>query len=122
MDKIYVPDNIPLSYNIVVFKDNGNIELYERMSYTTPGIYKYYILLNNSQNKVIVEQEGFYVQEGQTKEINYAHNVELSHNWYDRPDMLNILCLFCCVAVLTLWLTNLFTSIFKKGGLLGGLF
>lgn len=35
-DKIFVPDFIPLSYNIVVFKDNGNIELYERMSYTTP--------------------------------------------------------------------------------------
>lgn len=51
-----------------------------------------------------------------------VYRVPCSRKWYDRSDMLNILALFCCVAVATLWLTNLFTSIFKKGGLLSGLF
>lgn len=89
---------------------------------TNHGTYRYWVLYANNQNKILTDSFGFVVQEGQTKDIAYAHDIELSHKWYDRPDMLNILCVFCCVAVVTLWLTNLFTSIFKKGGLLSGLF
>lgn len=122
MDKLFVPNYIDLDFKFAVFKDNGNIELYQKENYTEPGIYRYWVLYANNQNKIITDSYGFYVQEGQTKEIPYAHDVELSHSWYDRPDMLNILCLTCCFAVVTLWLTNLFTSIFKKGGLLSGLF
>ena len=122
MDKLYVPDYIPLDYKYAVFKENGNIELYQEEVYTKPGNYITYTLYNNSQNKIITDSYGITVQSGQVYEVPYAHEVELSHKWYDRPDMLNILCLFCCLAVITLWLTNLFTSIFKKGGLLSGLF
>lgn len=122
MDKLYVPDYIDLDYKYAVFKDNGDIELYQKEEYTTPGYYRYWVLYKNNQNKIITDSYSFLVQEEQTKTIGYAHDVELSHKWYDRPDMLNILCVFCCVAVITLWLTNLFTSIFKKGGLLSGLF
>ena len=86
------------------------------------GQYRYWTLYANNQNKILTDSYGFLVQEGQTKSIPYAHDIELSHKWYDRPDCLTILCFFCCIAVITLWLTNLFTSIFKKGGILSGLF
>lgn len=122
MDKIFVPNYIDLDYKYAVFKENGNIELYQKEYYDTPGSYRYWVLYANNQDKILTDSFGFLVQEGQTKEIHYAHDVELSHSWYDRPDMLNILCMFCCIAVLTLWLTNLITSVFKKGGLLSGLF
>lgn len=49
-------------------------------------------------------------------------DIKVSNKWYDRKDSLTILAFFCCVVVTTLWLVNLFTSMFKKGGLLGGLF
>lgn len=122
MDKIYVPDYIDLDYKIAVFKDNGNIELYQKESYTEPGVYRYWVLYANSQNKIITDTFGFYVQEGQTKTINYAHDIEVSHKWYDRPDCLNILLFTLIITISTIWITNIFTSVFKKGGLLGGLF
>ena len=122
MDKLYVPDYIGLDFKYVVFKENGDIELYQQEYYDQPGQYIYWKLYANNQNKILTDSFGFVVQEGQTKDIAYSHDIELSHKWYDRPDMLNILCVFCCVSVVTLWLTNLFTSIFKKGGVLSGLF
>lgn len=122
MDKLYVPNYIDFNYKYAVFKENGDIELYEQEFYDRPGTYRYWILYDNNQNKIITDCFDFVVQEGQIQDIAYAHDIELSHKWYDRPDMLNILCVFCCVAATTLWFVNLFTSIFKKGGLLSGLF
>lgn len=85
------------------------------------GQYKYWILYKNNQNKIITDSFSFVLGEGQTKSIDYAHDVNLSHKWYDRPDCLNILLFVLVIFVTSLWLTNLFTSIFKKGGILGGL-
>lgn len=36
MDKIYVPNYIDLNFKYAVFKDNGNIELYEEEYYDKP--------------------------------------------------------------------------------------
>lgn len=36
MDKIYVPDYIDLDYKFAVFKENGNIELYQQEYYDKP--------------------------------------------------------------------------------------
>ena len=119
MDKIYVGDDIPLDFNYLSFDKNGNMILTRDQSYNAGVPHDRYIIFKNPQNKFI------YTYSTHTNmDSNYVAEtyVELSNKWYDRPDMLNILCLFCCVAVLTLWLTNLFTSIFKKGGILSGLF
>lgn len=121
MDKLYVPDYIDLDYNYAVFNENGDIYLYQNEYYDKPGQYRYWVLYANNQNKIITDTFSFVLSEGQTKDIAYAHDITLSHSWYDRPDMLNILALTCCFAVVTLWFTNLFTSIFKKGGVLSGL-
>lgn len=122
MDKIYVPNYIDLDYKFAVFDDNGNIILYQKEYYDSPGQYRYWILYKNNQNKIITDSFSFVLGEGQTKEIAYAHDINLSHKWYDRPDSLNILIFALVISVATLWFTNLFTSIFKKGGLLSGLF
>lgn len=120
MDKIYVPDYIPLDYKYAVFDDVG-IHLYQQEYYNEPGYYKVYTLYTNNQNKVITDVYSITLQEGQDYEVNLAHEVEVSHKWYDRPDALTILTFFCCLAVATIFVMNIFTSIFKKGGLLGGL-
>lgn len=122
MDKLFVPNYIDLDYKFAVFKDNGNIELYQRENYTEPGLYRYWVLYANSQNKIITDSYGFYVNEGENKPIHYAHDIEVSHKWYDRPDSINILTFTLVISVVTIWIVNLFTSVFKKGGLLSGLF
>lgn len=36
MDKLFVPNYIDLDYKYAVFKDNGDIELYQQEDYTQP--------------------------------------------------------------------------------------
>lgn len=36
MDKIFVPDYIDLDYQFAVFKENGDIELYQQEYYDKP--------------------------------------------------------------------------------------
>lgn len=119
MDKIFVGNDIPLDFNYLSFDDKGNIILTRDFSYNAGESFDRYIIYKNPQNKFIYSYSKHTIMDSNYVADTY---VELSNKWYDRPDMLNILSLFCCVAVITLWIINLFTSIFKKGGLLSGLF
>lgn len=121
MEKLYVPDYIDLNFKYAVFKDNGDIELYEKEFYDKAGQYRYWILYANNQNKILTDSFGFVIQEGQTKDIAYAHDIELSHKWYDRPDCFNILFFSCVIMLVVIFCFNIITSVFKKGGLLSGL-
>lgn len=120
MDTLYIGD-IPLSYHYISFESNGDIILRDREVYDTPGYYPTYTIISNSQNKFIYTKSNLRVSEGQV--FNYPGlDVPVSNKWYDRPDCLNIMFLTLCVTIITFFIVNLFTSIFKKGGLLGGLF
>ena len=116
MDTLYVGD-IPKEFTFADFHENY-IDLYDRQkanSGETETLPYYRLYFYNG--KLFYTQDFFTTD----KATNFIP-IKTSDKWYDRPDSLTILCFFCCIAVITLWLTNLFTSIFKKGGILSGLF
>lgn len=118
MDTLYIGD-IPLDYHYAEIQENGDIKLWNKNYFEPNSQARVYLIKKNIQNKFFYQT--WTEQYGDTTTY-IPLDINVSHKWYDRPDMLNILGLFCCVAVITLWLTNLFTSIFKKGGILSGLF
>lgn len=127
MDKLYIGD-IPLDNTAcITFQDStqkGIFYLYEdnanKPDNATIRIYQVLPLQDGKFIYNIAGMSNSFLTELQAN--NGKYYIDVSHKWYDRSDALTILAFFCCVAVATLWLVNLFTSVFKKGGLLGGLF
>lgn len=115
MDVLYTGD-IPKSFCYAVF-GSDYVTLYDRPSAQNITLPFYRIYFNTP---------GFFYSQGTSNFTNYNsqtfQKVEVSDKWYHRDDSLTILSFTVCVCVATLWFVNLFTSIFKKGGLLSGLF
>lgn len=115
MDKLYVGD-IPKDYHYAVFSDN-HIDLYNQNIAQNIDLPYYRIYLN---------YPSFVYSRGINHFGAYSsttfQNIEVTDKWYYRKDSFNILFFSLCFIIGTLWIINLFTSIFKKGGLLSGLF
>lgn len=112
MDKLYTGD-IPKDYKYILLYD-GYIYLYNQPQAENETINCYKIDNNN----------GFlYCRD--TLEISDLTNFELvetSSHHYDRTDFFNILCTSCIFALIIIFITNIVTSFFKKGGVFYGLF
>lgn len=125
-DKFYIGD-IPLDCDKVLLYFDKDDNLPVICSYFTSNnndnepITTYKILNGLNGNKLFYSSTETSI--GSVRENNSTlYRLPCTKKFYDRNDYLSILCTFCCVSVITLWLVNLFTSIFKKGGLLSGLF
>lgn len=114
MDTIYIGD-IPESYHYAVFS-NDYITLYNRSNLSN-GTYNYYRIYYNSPY--------FIYSEGDTTFSSYnstiATDVPVSNSWWYRHDLCGILTCTIIIALFFLFLFNIFTSIVRKGGVLGGL-
>lgn len=115
MDVLYT-GSIPDEFHYAVFS-NDYVTLYDRPNAQNITLPFYRIYFNAS---------GFYYSQGTTTFSQYNsttfENIQVSDKWYYRKDSLNILLFTVVIFVSTLWIVNLFTSIFKKGGVLSGLF
>ena len=115
MDTIYVGD-IPKEYHYAVF-DNGYITLYNTDNFRNNMIYDYYRIYTNLG--------GFYYDQGQTVYNNYStiavQDVEVSQNWLYRQDIDKIFTVVFIFCILFVFVFNIVTSVFKKGGVFGGL-
>lgn len=115
MDILYTGD-IPKDYHYAIFSDN-HVDLYNQNIAQNIDL-PYYRIYYNSPS--FVYSRG-YTRFGAFNSTTFQ-NIEVTDKWYYRKDNLNILLFFVIITVTTLWIVNLFTSIFKKGGLLSGLF
>lgn len=115
MDVLYI-GSIPSQYHYAVWSSDY-VTLFDRPTAQNITLSYYRIYFN---------APGFYYSQGSQTFSQYQmtsfQDIEVTDKWYYRKDSLTILCFTVCVAVCLLWFVNLFTSIFKKGGLLGGLF
>lgn len=115
MDVLYT-GSIPSEFHYAVW-GSDYVTLYNRPSAQNITLPYYRIYFN---------APGFYYSEGSTQFSQYNtttfQNIEVTDKWYYRKDNLNILMFTFIICLSTIWLVNVFTSIFKKGGLLGGLF
>lgn len=119
MDKIYIGNDIDMSYHYAVFGGNGlYVDLYNTNDFRPNQRYDYYRIYLNSDK--FLYSRGVW----ETTQYSYTRDtqaVAVSPFWYDRPDFDKV---FVCVFIVMfaiVWLMNLFTSIVRKGGLLGGL-
>lgn len=119
MDELYIGD-IDLSNHYISFDKDGIVLLfsnpYNKPTDTDITVYRLFPLQNG---KLIYNT---YTSDIQTLLTRDIYDISVTNKWYNRGDALTILSFFCCISVATLWLINLFTSVFKKGGLLSGLF
>lgn len=119
MDSLYIGD-IPLENKFFSRDDEGNILLFvSPFDKPTDTDIKVYRLFNLQDGKLIYDTLTSDVATLLTRNV---YEISVTNKWYDRGDSLTILSFTCCIAVCILFITNIFTSIFKKGGLLGGLF
>ena len=115
MDILYIGD-IPKEFHYAIFSDN-HVDLYNQNIAQNIDL-PYYRIYYNSPNFVYSRGISHFGSYNATT----FQNIEVTDKWYYRKDCLNILLFTCIIFVATIWLVNLFTSIFKKGGLLSGLF
>lgn len=115
MDTLYIGD-IPSEYHYALF-NNGYIDLYNTDTLNN-GSYDFYRLYTNCG--------GFYYRHLTTTYGQYnntiAENITTTDNICYRSDYINILSITLIFILIGMWLLNLFTSIIRKGGILGGLF
>ena len=115
MDTLYIGE-IPLDYHYAVFNDNY-ITLYNQPSGYNETLNYYRVYTTNN---------GFYYSTGHTDfgryQTQYFTNINVSNDWIYRSDIDKIF--VCCfiIFLMFIWLFNIVTSVFKKGGVFGGLF
>lgn len=114
MDAVFIGNSIPAEYHYAIF-GNGYIDLY-----------KYPELRNDTYDfyRIYTNTGGFYYSHNEQRyglTTTYTTLVGVSDKWYYRTDRLSILMFLFVITLCSIWLVNLFTSVFKKGGLLGGL-
>lgn len=118
MDRIYIGEEIPQDFHYAVF-NNGYIDLYNTNTFSPNRDYTFYRIYTNTGDKFYYDMRNW-----RTTSTSYTRDtttVVVSPFWYDRPDFDKV---FVCIFILcfgVIWLLNLFTSIVRKGGLLGGL-
>lgn len=116
MDAVYIGKEIPAEYHFALY-GNGYIDLYNT-SELRNGTFTFYRIYKNMGGKFYyVKSERRYSLSSDTT----ASLVGVSDKWYNRDDSFSILFFFLCISVFTIFIVNIFTSVFKKGGLLGGL-
>lgn len=114
MDCLYTGD-IPKDYHYAIIYENY-IDLYNQNVVQNIDLPYYRVYFNAPS---FIYSKGITHFDTTMPEFT---NIEVTDKWYYRKDCLNILIFTVVVALTTFWLVNLFTSIFKKGGLLSGLF
>lgn len=114
MDVLYI-GSIPKEYHYAIW-GTDYVTLYNRPNAQNMSLPYYRIYFN---------APGFYYSQGTTIFSQYNattfQDIDVTDKWYYRKDSLTILSFTCVIFVATIWFVNLFTSIFKKGGLLSGL-
>lgn len=114
MDTLFV-GNIPLDYHYAVFSNNY-ITLFNKSSGYNETLNYYRIYTTNN---------GFYYSTGTQTFSSYNRTefqeINVSNSWLYRNDIDKIfsVCFFCIF--LFVWIFNIVTSVFRKGGVFGGL-
>lgn len=109
MDKVYLNKDIPDGYNYAEITSDY-IRLYNKPSARNETLTCYTIYYNYSSDFVVESTKTF---------SNYTTTftpVQTSRSVFDRPDFSNIITIVFIIAVFGVWLLNIFTSFFKKGG------
>lgn len=113
MDTLFIGD-IPSDYRYAVF-GNNYITLYNKPSARNETLSYYRIYTTNN---------GFFYSTGDTyfgNNINTFQQVEVSNNWLYRSDIDKIFTVCFIIFFMFIFLFNIVTSMFKKGGVFGGL-
>lgn len=115
MDTIYIGD-IPQDFHFARF-GNNYIDLFNTNDLRPNVDYTYYriYLYDNLFEYDIRTQEGSYYSET-------LQDVKVSNSQVFRRDFGDICIIIALYVGFGVWLLNLMTSIFRKGGVLGGLF
>ena len=115
MDTIYI-GNIPSEYHYARFGGNY-IDLFNTNQLENNHIYTYYrvYLYDNLFEYDVRSQQGSYYNET-------LQDVKVSSSQVYRRDFGDICVIIALMVGFGVWLLNLMTSIFRKGGVLGGLF
>ena len=114
MDKLYIGD-IPKEYCYARFSDN-HIDLYKNLELTgVQDFYRIFMYENSFQYDHLTTT---YTQYNQT----IATFVNVTDDWHYRRDMPSIMFMSVVEVCILVILFNIVTSVFKKGGLLHGLF
>lgn len=115
MDTIYI-GNIPSEYHYARFGSNY-IDLFNTNQLNNNHTYTYYriYMYDNLFEYDVRSQQGSYYNET-------LQNVKVSSSQVYRRDFGDICVIIALMVGFGVWLLNLMTSIFRKGGVLGGLF
>lgn len=115
MDSLYIGD-IPEEYHYAVFSSDY-ITLYNTDNFNSNRTYDYYRIYTNLG--------GFYYGQGVTVVNNYStinvQDINVSNNWLYRQDIDKIFIVVFIICILFIFVFNIVTSVFKKGGVFGGL-
>lgn len=114
-DNIYLTSDIPDGF-IYGEVTRDYIDLFNKNSFRNENAIFYRIYYNYSSGLVVPGTRSFG---------NYTttyQQLPVSRDFFDRPDFYSIVIIVFVISIFGLWLVNLITSIFKRGGLLGGLF
>ena len=113
MDTLYIGD-IPSEYHYASFS-NGYITLYNQDTGHNNTLDFYRIYTNNN---------GFFYSSGTQnfgQSYQYFDNINVSNNWLYRNDIDKIFIVCFIIFFMFLFVFNIATSVFKKGGVFGGL-
>lgn len=112
-DTLYIGD-IPLSFEYAEFSSDY-VTLYSQASATNEDITYY---------RIYFVDNAFYYSTGTTHfdTLTNFQKINVTNNFFYRRDFVNICLTTFIIIIFFLWVTNLFTSIIYKGGILRGLF
>ena len=114
MDTLYIGD-IPSEYKYAQFSSDY-ITLYNKPSASNETLNYYRIY----------DKEGFYYSQGTQNfgsyNTTYFTEIPVSNDWLYRQDIDKIFTVCFIIFFMFIFIFNIATSIFKKGGVFGGLF
>lgn len=113
MDTLYVGD-IPPDFHYASF-NNGYITLYNKPNGHNETLTYYRVYTNNN---------GFFYSTGTQifgQNYSYFDDINVSNNWLYRSDIDKIFIVCFIIIFMFVWVFNIVTSVFKKGGVFGGL-
>lgn len=114
-DKIYLGSQIPDGFHYAQY-NNSYITLYNQPSAQNEILPYYRIYFPYSYDLVSTGSTSFG-----SYNRTYFEDVPVSRSFFDRPDAFKIVTIVFILTFFALFLFNLFTSIFRKGGIFGGL-